>query len=66
MLVYTPPCLHKFLQGTPCSSIISSHSPPCFSLGIIIDAKETRDTIPFDASIFGAKTQGRKAAKIYI
>jgi hypothetical protein len=36
--------------------MISFHAPPCLSLGITVIAKETRDTIPFHASIFGAKT----------
>jgi hypothetical protein len=64
MLLYSPPCFHKFPQGTPCSLMISSHAPLCLSLGINVDAKETRDTIPYDASIFGAKIWDRKAAKI--
>jgi hypothetical protein len=42
------------------------NAPPCLFLGIIVDAKETRDTIPSSTSIFGAKTQDRKAAKISI
>jgi hypothetical protein len=46
--------------------MISSHAPPCLSLGITIDVKETRDTIPFDTSIFGAKTWDRKTTKISI
>jgi hypothetical protein len=46
--------------------MISSRAPPCFSLGITIDENETRDTIPTDASIFGAKTWDSKATKISI
>jgi hypothetical protein len=55
MLLYAPPCLYKFPQGTPYSSMISSHVPPCLSLGKIVDAKETRDTISSNTSIFGSK-----------
>jgi hypothetical protein len=66
MQLYAPPCLHKFLQGTPHSSMISSHSLPCASLGITVDAKETRDTIPSNSSILGAKTWDRKVPKISI
>jgi hypothetical protein len=40
-----------------------SHAPPCLFLGITIDTKETRNTIAFDTSIFGAKTWNRKEAK---
>jgi hypothetical protein len=58
--------LQKVPQGTPCSSMLSSHAPPCFFLKNIVDTKETRDTIAFDASIFGAKTWDRKTTKIYI
>jgi hypothetical protein len=43
-----------------------SHVPPCFYLGMIIDTKEIRDTVVFDASIFGAKNQYRKGAKFSI
>jgi hypothetical protein len=46
--------------------MISSHTLPCLFLGITIDAKETKDTIPSDASIFSAKFWGRKVAKNYI
>jgi hypothetical protein len=42
-----------------------SHSPmPPF--GNTVVAKETRDTIPSYASIFGAKTRDKKATKISI
>jgi hypothetical protein len=66
MLLYARPCLQKFLQGISCSSIFSSQVPPCFFLGIIVDTKETRNTIICDASIFGAKTQDKKEAKFSI
>jgi hypothetical protein len=37
-------------------------------LGIIVDSKETRNTIAFDTSIFGAKTRDKKEKRnsIYI
>jgi hypothetical protein len=63
MLNYAPPCLHKFPQGTPGSPMLSSPAPPCLSLGNTVDTKEARDTIAFEAPIFGAKTHDRKAAK---
>jgi hypothetical protein len=66
MLNYALPCFQKFLQGIPCSPMLSYHAPACFFLGNIVDTKETRDTIAFDASIFGAKTWDRKTTKIYI
>jgi hypothetical protein len=39
------------------------NAPPCLFLGIIVDAKETRDTISSDTSIFDAKTRDSKVAK---
>jgi hypothetical protein len=56
MLNYASPCFQRFLQSTPCSPMLSSHAPPCLLLGNIVDTKEIRDTITYDASIFGAKT----------
>jgi hypothetical protein len=67
ILIYTSPCFPKFFQGTPSSPMLFSHTLSCLFLGIIVVAKETRDTITFDASIFGAKTQhSSKEAKIYL
>ena len=66
MLFYAPPCLQKFLQGTPCSYILYSHTPSCHFLGIGVDTKKTRNTITSYTSIFGAKTQDRKEANFSI
>jgi hypothetical protein len=46
--------------------MLFSHIPPCLFLGIIVDIKETRNTITSDASIFGVETRDRKEAKISI
>jgi hypothetical protein len=43
--------------------MLFSHASSCLFLGITIDTKETRNTIAFDTSIFGAKTWNRKEAK---
>jgi KaiC/GvpD/RAD55 family RecA-like ATPase len=39
---------------------------PCLFLGIIVDTKETRNTIASYTSIFGAKTQDRRKKILFI
>jgi hypothetical protein len=46
--------------------MLSSHAPPCLTLGITIDTKETRNTIPSHASIFGAETRVEMRQKISV
>jgi hypothetical protein len=45
MLPYALPCLSKFLQGTPYSSMLFSHALPCLSLGVTIETKGIRTIV---------------------